>query len=261
MSIFNENGNYINIKDPLERMPYVMQEINMICNNYDYITEGINLNDIKNAIKKAWLKFKTFIVDALRSIKIKLYDNTNKALRFLEQNRPKIAENIKDTGFRIPAFNIIQILFINYNVTVVSVPAIREENSDKSTTEILDIIRGKIVSEDSDPIKSTDFNLDLIMQKIEKDGHDTDLIINGMTPLSTVITQYKAGITNVDSLIRSFEQDKILLQVNKDPDLEFMNGLINIYSVFLSVLIKKLNEGIKVIMHLFKNKDNILEEE
>ena len=37
MSIFNENGSYINIKDPLERIPYMLQEMNLIYEQFAFL--------------------------------------------------------------------------------------------------------------------------------------------------------------------------------------------------------------------------------
>ena len=157
MSIFNENGNYINLKDPLERMPYVMNEINMICNNYDYITEGINLNDIKNAIKKAWLKFKTFIVDALRSIKIKINDNTNKLLRYIEKNKTKVDELLKDKHIN------------NYNKFLIEL-----DNKQKSIDYLLEALKNtrKIKANDEVKIYYDILNLyDGLANKSKKDEY------------------------------------------------------------------------------------------
>ena len=249
MSIFNENGNYINLKDPLERMPYVMQEINMICNNYDYITEGINLNDIKNAIKKAWLKFKTFITDALRSIKIKINDNTNKLLRYIEKNKTKVDEILKDKDFGSYDTTNVQVLLQTYNKLDLDI--IKKDNEDKSNTELLAIIRGKLTNRDDEPLSAENFT-----KKFIDFNQDRFMRIPNSSSLIKFIKDYQAMIKSIDTVIKKTEQDKILQTLNKDPNLDFTNGLISIYNTLLSYIIKRINNGIKEIISTFKGKNS-----
>ena len=255
MSIFNENGNYINLKDPLERMPYVMQEINMICTNYDYITEGA-LDNIKNAIKKAWLKFKTFIIDALRSIKIKISDNTNKLLKYIEKNKDKVDEILK--GKSINSAEILNMETFLHHYNRFNLNEVMKDNEDKNNTELLAIIRGKLAGT-NEPIDAENF----IEEFIYINAYSF-VGIKYKIPNSTVLIkrlkEYQNMIKSIDSAIKTTEQDKILEVLNKNPNLDFTNGIISIYNILLSNVIKTLNGGIKDIMNAFNGKNNIIKD-